>query len=756
VLHNAEQQDVPAEILELTARTSSRLRADGNAVQALALSIAGNRRTAELRMEEAVAAFACGEDDRVRELASLDPEVETMIEPWLAAIEGGRVPNAPAAATPTWRAILAVCRTVSALVQGRGVRTRTALTAVKQPERGRLFVSELLDVSALLCVRHEGPLERACASLARSTLVRGSPSLRATLAMTAASRSPRLFLDRMCEGLNLGEEATRDAAIHASCMLAGVEGPQAQVSQMIARLGADAFAPSERGNALLHEGFACSGSDSRRAQEAFNRAVALGGDMVEALRGRHLVARTAFTRVRAYDGEGHHEATRSLMSSGVSLAGHLQRDPAGGPLAVVALIDAATAAVHLGQDERAQELVSRMRELARTGGFLTEALAVRLDALEAKACQRTAPERCLRLVEDILARDARHHDAWHMKIDIISARDSGAGEELVLQAAEVKLCPELISQARHIHMRRGTKRALVPGQDTAGGLAAELLARTMLARATSASGPLIDPGVEACRIALGAEQRAAFDVASVVILGRNEQGKQAAQRARALVAEASSNVGLQSKILAAAILALDPASFSTLVVDSARDGAKAASIAAVHMLLQDDETRRAEAVIAKLAPMLTSAQLKELQTLVRRGWRGELPAGLPDAWKLVVGVDPLLAPDLSLEQLLDNDDDADDDEPFEDELMAEVLRQLKNHPRGIRGAMEQFLEAAGIPRSRLHSLGEQKRRAIEERFGEALHGPDAVGRFEALMEVLVMLGITVGTGGRNKGKDPWV
>jgi hypothetical protein len=664
-LQGLQQQDPSPEMLQLVARTAARLRAEASFDLALSLCAAAGRRTPELRLEEAVAAFARGDDARVGELAAQDPSVARMAAPWLAAIEGRRVPSALPGSTAAYRALLVACRAVSSLVQGRGARVRSSISAVQEPARSRLFLTELVHVSTLMAGRTSDSFARAAVALARSHAVRSSCSACASLAMTVAQLAPRLFLERLGDQMGLGEEATRDAAVLASCAIAGVHGQQAQVSQMIARVGADAFFPAERANACLHEGFAVCSADPSRARAAFDRAVALGADLAEALRGRLLVERARIAKSRD-NSPKLQEATRSLISNATLLVQQLQRDPAGGPLAVAALLDGVEGTLSLGQSDRARELLSRARQLAEAGGFLTEALRTKIEMLEAESCFRGAPQRASELADAVLARDANHHQAWHLKIDLKRRKDPVAADDLVLRAAELKICPELTAHARQIREARGIAPNLVPGQTTTGELASELLRRVAKHAVQPGRGSELDDDIHACRSALDVDKRCAFDMASVCILACRGQLQQAAQRLADLLADPGVTKDIERKLVSAAVVTFEPSMLDSIVGGFANNGRTQTAIEVLRMLVRDGEVETAERLTAKLAPKLTATELRGLQALVRSANLDTPVRGLPDAWRILVGADGLLSPDFSLQALLTDDEIGDGDSALSD------------------------------------------------------------------------------------------
>ncbi|MBI5536635.1 MAG: hypothetical protein HY898_28200 [Deltaproteobacteria bacterium] len=745
-LQSDGQAEPNTEMLELAARTAQRLRADCNFELALELAAAGRGRSESLLLQEAVAAFACGNDARVRELASQSQDVATMTAPWLAAVAGQRVPNAPAGSTGMGRGIPAVCRTVSSMVQGNASRTRAALTSLGQPERGRLFVSELLGAVALLTARDAASIFRSSVPLAKSKVIRSRPATRAALAMTVARRAPRLFLDKLSTAMDLGDEATRDAAVAASCTLAEVDGAQAQVSQMIARLGADAFDPSERANALLHEGFAFCGSDPRRARTAIDRAVALGADMIEALRGRLLLERGNVARETGPFATGGSEALRAVMSNALSLAQHLERDPAGGPLAVAALIDATKAAIELGQRERTQTLVARMRDLAVRGGFLTEAFATRIDVFEARACLHDLPARAKELAESLLARDPLNHDAWHIQIDVATRSDRKAAEDLILRAAELKVCQELIEEARGIRKERGISQTFVPGQTTAGELAAEMRSRLADGKLLG-SGEKLGDDIESCRAALDSDHRTAFDIASIMILGLGEQPKLAHARAMALLSDPALPPSSHHKLLAAVIVGMEPEAVSRFVQELAATGKVPFAIEAVKMLVADDQCDAATQLLAKLARRLSSSELRSLQKLMDDSLDENPLTLLPNPDKLISAADRLLSPDFSLPPLLDDDaGEHEDAMGFEDEL-TELVRMVKSFPGGRGAVLEQLLKVLGMPRSALSGMPASAKRAFDRSIEALFSSENPKLQAQALFDALGVIGIVPAMGG---------
>ncbi len=269
---------VSPEIAALAARTSAKLRAEAAFDLALRLSGACSRCTPEIRLEEAIAAFAVGDDARVREIGAVDEAVARATAPLLAAVQGGRMPAVTQGSSPGRRALVECCRTVAAIVRKQPASVSAAMRQVPAGERPRFFVAELMTASRLSAARAQRLDGADVVSLARSAVVRRSERAMSSLAMTVARRLPMRVAEALFDRMDLSPEVKRDALLHATCAGAGLDAECARVSMVVAKLGAAAFPENERGAAALHEGYAFVRTSPSRARAAFDQAVALGAD----------------------------------------------------------------------------------------------------------------------------------------------------------------------------------------------------------------------------------------------------------------------------------------------------------------------------------------------------------------------------------------------------------------------------------------------------------------------------------------------
>jgi hypothetical protein len=506
-----------AELEELAADVASRLRRSGAAALALELAASGGRSSLRLRVEEALAAFAAGDDGVARQIAASDVGVEAVVGPLLDAVQGvARDASAPSDAPRIPAALRAASIAVAHGVRGEARRARAALRGIPEADRPRCRVEELgltLDLAALSAdappARWRALLRRVARSAASS-----SPDLRRSAAAELVRAAPARA-DEVLRHLCLGpeEEAPLRRAANARGLRSGGAGSTRAALELAGALGADAFEPADHAAARIFEGFALLRVDARRADSAFDRALALGGDMVEALRGKLLVARVEALEDTGVSRRAQKASARREALAADRLAKILGRDPDGSALAAAASVLAARAWTYA--DDRGAALAA-LRS-ARTGakGPLWE-----LDLLEARNLASRDPSRAGALVDAVLAADPRCQDAWHAKVALaLAARDDARADEIVLQAADATGAPELVGKARMIRATRGELRpfdGLAPGRVTAGQLAAELL---RVSQDRGVAEPL-SPSALACREALEPARRLAFDAAAVAIATR--------------------------------------------------------------------------------------------------------------------------------------------------------------------------------------------------------------------------------------------
>jgi hypothetical protein len=635
------------DVFALAAQTSEGLRANREFEQALALCEACGRRTPELRIEEAIAAFACARDDRVREIADLDANVARSVAPWLAATQGKRVAPPTSGSSPGRTATVECCRAVSALVAGNknaAKAAQTALNRVPVEARARFFVSELLAASRVLAHAPARSLAADAVLLAKSSAVRRCTRTTSALAMAVARRAPEAFLDHLAHDMGLSADVKGEAGVYATCATGGTEPEQARVSMLIAKVGASAFPEPDRGSAALYEGFAFAMSDPARARRALDEAVAWGGDITEAMRGKLVLARTV---KRATP-----DALREKATAAHRVQQHLERDPLAGPLVALAVLDRADAMAAMGKHAEAVEMLRRARDQAKAKGFLGERLATTLDEVEAHACFELDPNRSRELIAALLARDPKHHDAWHLRVEM-ARRDGYAkvADDLVLEAAKLGVCRDFAEDARSIRAARGESVALVPGIVTAGELAEEVRVRL---RRTPACD---DRGVElaACRRALEPGARAAFDAAHVAILGVVGQFDRAIDLVADRIREAELDANSLGQVVAPLVVLLEPKPLREAVDRWANAGASPELLEGIFWLvLGSREPAVAEGVWMRISHRLRASQVRALQNGLSVARVGDLPETAVDPRTLLSRADRSLQPAFSIMDLMED------------------------------------------------------------------------------------------------------
>ncbi|HEU4408335.1 MAG TPA: hypothetical protein VFS43_23935 [Polyangiaceae bacterium] len=506
----------------LAARLAGTLRQAGRCEQALRVARAGGRRTPRLCLEEALAAFALG-DDATSAAAARDGggKVEAVLAPLLRAAAREPVGDEPPAGlSAAARDLFRVAASCARLRGGGGER------ATGQASAGGLLGPEL---SAALELSRPPPERgrRALEALSASPALRASPPARRAVAAAAlgydlgtAEELVRLLaLDRdSAHELRQREGARRLQG------LAGMSG--AALAERLAREDVSPFAESERGAAYLYRGFGLLGSNPAQAEAAYDRAIEFGADLGEALRGKMLAQRK---RLGA-KGPPTPRELAALGEAAFRLHRALARTPGAEAFAGAAAIAAAEPWVQAGDRRRAAEALGAARSIAQR--FAASAVATQLDLLEAELW-RHEPARALSLVEAALARSPRHLGAWQRKVELLEALgDDERLDAALAEGAGATGDPGLARRSRASRRRRGALapfEGLRPGVVTAGELADEAW-QTELSPDLGDPTAWLPPAAWACRGALAAEARLAFDVATLVMVAARAPGADACDR----------------------------------------------------------------------------------------------------------------------------------------------------------------------------------------------------------------------------------
>ena len=526
----------------VAAGVCDRLRRSGSAAAARTLAAAVGHRSPRLRLEHALAAFALGDDAEAERAASADASVAAVIAPLLEAARASTAPAATAAlpgagaaakkrrrpATAPPPAVEALHRAAAAVKAGSEGALRAGREALRRIPGSHRRVVLYDEISAALDLQCDAGrfLRGAALRLSASQVVQSNPAARDLLmgaVVTADAELAREIGGRLgLDGATLGSLQLRAQAA------AGKNGGSAaQAALELARTaGAGAFEERHRGTASLYEGFALLGSDPKRAGRAFDRAVELGGDLLEALRGKLLLALEEGGE-RCPDCGAHHGARGGAIgAAGDRFARAARHAPLGRPFAAAASLMAARDWDTAKNPKAALASIEAAR--AAAGGSLSR----EIELAEARVLARSGPGRADALLDAMLARDPGDSQVWRLKIEIArAARDEERERELLVRAAAATHDRDLVAKARAARLRVGEIapfEGLSPGSTTAGALAAEAVVFLSAKMPAPGASPDLPAAALACREALAPIARVAFDVAVVAAemnAGRTADGE---------------------------------------------------------------------------------------------------------------------------------------------------------------------------------------------------------------------------------------
>ncbi|WP_437728781.1 hypothetical protein [Sorangium sp. So ce861] len=720
----AATSDVETPLLEIASGLAARLRRSGLLKAAQRLAAAGAPRCTRLRIEQALAAFALGDDAEAARLASGDRDVGAVVGPLIDAARGvAPAPHGAAsrAATGPLRALHAAAAAVSAAVRGEAAPGRALLKRVPPPERKRVLAAEIRAAIDAQDGSAGRARSAAVSALAGSSAFLAVTGAREALVLAVSEADPDLALET-ARRLALDDrggalEAVRARA--ASRALAAAGGAAERGALDVARqLGADVFDERTRGTACLYEGFACLSAEPERAARAFDRAIGLGGDLVEALRGK--LALALGQAGDAGPDRGLLGGKRGAEAASIAdrLARALSRAPAAAPLAAAAALIAAEAWGEGGSPRAALASLDVAR--AKAAG----ALAREVERLEVELLAAEHPERALALLEKRLAERPDDADAWWLKIALVERRgDRALVDDAIVQAAEATRDPELAIEAREVLGRRGQIEPfadLSPSATSAGALAAEL---RRAARAARCFVSALEPRAAALRGALDPDAQLAFDAACVA-LAADLDGLPAG---RARLVEALRAFWASP----AAVMKLGAVSFlfglEGALPDAAREARPGAQSAAAIAALAEAALAAGDAALAERLIALGAAQwprrelsrLRGLLAEVRRRARpaagrgsgssgavGAQPRGLSAPRPDAAGgeLDALLSPGFSLFEVSDPRGPTEDDDDDEGVALLGLLAHL--------GVSPAVLDA--FPAAERRSLEARAHRILEE------------------------------------------
>lgn len=593
------------EVVDLAVTVARVLRKQGSHAHVVALAHAGASRSRRLRAEGALAAIAAGDDATARDLAVGDASVNDALVPVLDAL-AAVAPTRPKTKHPLAAGLFAAAKSVFEAGAGKRERAKAALASL-DPKVGEGVGAKRLRAAVELGFASEAGVARAVDTLLDDARVRSRPEVVDAVVAEALAKHPDLSLGYALERRGLGGDAARLARMAA--MRASAEGKAAHATRRgsCADLTPDDFDGEQRGRAWLHQGFDLLRSGhAARADASFDRAIAAGGDLVEALRGKATVPHVL-------------GKPREAATALERLARALERDPDGRPFAVATLSFAAQEWLEAEAEAAALAALSRARAMLPEGD--ASKLASDLDNLEARAVLARDPERAETILSRITARDPRDRDAWAGRLAIARRqRDDARHRQLLAQAVEATGDAGLADLLRAQRAKDGTLGAfegLLPGAVKPADLAAEL--RRLLANGGDLDRALFDR----FRGPLTPESRLAVDAAAIAHLEKLKRHDEARTLWRDGAAVAvQSPQALERHVHVALHFKLDE-----LVLQLARERALDApreSLVALFTAAACGGSRLANGVLAAVHARLDAVVVRDLRRLATRGRPREL------------------------------------------------------------------------------------------------------------------------------------
>ena len=650
-----------AEFDALALALARRLRQAGEPERALTVAAAAQRRTSAWSMEEALAAFALGRDEIAAAVTAADPIVAAALGPLLQAVRGEVAPASTAA--PKLRALHAAARAVGEVVQG-------------EPEKARAIVRRI-------------PVAQRDAGLVNAISSPIDPN-----------QKVRLLRARMLSASSPGA-----------------------IAEIIREVGPEAFDAPDRASAALYHGFSLVRVAPAAASRSFDRAVQLGADLIEALRGKMMATLGV---AMTFDDLDHDPSRvqREAATAAERLAHALERVPLGAPLAAAAWAMAAERRIDAEEPRHALTAIVRARSLA--GGKLLDELAV----MEADATAYTSMPEAERLIGTLLERSPGCVAAWQLKSDFARGQgDFARAEAILVEAAAATKDPELMQATLAIQGKRGALvplEGLVPGAVSAGALAREL------ARATN---PVTDayPLATTQRAALGPQSRLAFDGAALAIAAHFGTVEMAEARLDALVPAWRGAPHDLARLIGVAIHVGLANALPLLAHRLSDDVAVVRAI--LDALAVAGEGKLVGRVLPSLATSLTHHEITFFRELTK-GTRRAVIRGIPDSDAVLRELDLVLAPDFSITNFVHHVD--------------EVRRTGSPGPAlpmpGTGEAIESVLEMLGLSRANIAAIPADKLRKLEQKMLEFVRGKQTPARMIALVNLLNEAGIAPPSG----------
>lgn len=444
------------EFLAIAERLTGRLRRDGKLSVARTLAEAGGDRSARLRLEQALCAFAMGDDAAMEHVARENDAHAPILNILRQTASGAPPAEPPETCPPGVRALHAVASAAVCAASGDVQRAVQWARDVPGPLQSIFFAGEMETAAKLA----ESPLTTE--TIARAAAMPSSrawlyATVRTTFVTELSDKAPDLALN-IARHHGIADEIERRAALQALWNTRPKEAPsesdsaaaQRKVQEtldFVRRFGAAAFGDSDRPAALLFEAYAWMQKDRRKAARSLESAIAKGADLFEALRAQVLLAMSRPQLVCMSCGFAHESPHKGVAAAADRLARALRHDPDAAPLATEAAILATEAWLAADAPLKARASVLDARRSART----LPAFGSTLDVLEASTIAFSEPNRARTLVEAVIEREPTSVVAWKLRIMLARcAFDDERADALVLEAAAATDDPRFREEASEI------------------------------------------------------------------------------------------------------------------------------------------------------------------------------------------------------------------------------------------------------------------------------------------------------------------
>jgi hypothetical protein len=721
--------------VELALAISARLRRAYRFDLALRVVQTVGATTQRLRVERALAALGAGNDALVGELVASDPDVATLLEPYLAAVTGRAIPKAHSSASPLLRGIHAISRAALAIANKKPAQVRTSIAAVSANHAHALRTTVWKHLSTFLSTPWQATAIGAVGTLLVLEPFRSHPPQQAALGWELGRRFPSALVDGSTEkGFAPDSELSRSAQLAAT---SGLQDPVARLRQFLAHSGLSQVPEPERAAAALYQGYFLLTSEPKKALGAFDRSLALGADLLETLRGRWLASRGTDPSVPS--------STESELSAGERLAHVLERQPDSEPLRAVLSGQLGAVQLHAGKLDALRQTLETLHRLVEQQGYDDETLLADLRLLELSALAHDSPEKALERIEALLTDTNRDRRLWSMAIALMNRAGREADADAVTcRAAALGIAPEFSERAKSAHRRRCLSN-VSPKDVTPGVLANEL--RIRLERFGDAPGEkdtrhvLEGKDILEARSRLAPRARTAVDAAALALVSRYSLGPAFLRLAMEYLVAASREERHPTWILAVALLGVDREPLLVqLVKEVARSPVPASLLeVAVSWIALGIQGRTARKCLLAVVSKMDAAAAKRVQRVIDRG----TPApehGDPNAVMAELG--KVLAPEFELLAWLRGEEGEDDfDDDFDDDDLALERRRV---PEGRPSPDEtrKLLIAMGLPKKKVLVLPPARLAQMADVLVSMLGEPPSARSAERLLLALMNVGFS--------------